>query len=119
MAEDNVDGRPGRQTVVEINDLKAAAIADPGASGDVPRLADGHRRNVQPPYIQTSPSQPDAAQSLAAGEIKRLSGGREHFRVGREHRRRLNHPGLYGSVARISLIPAALVLPGHRRPKGL
>ena len=46
VAEDDVDGWPGRQAVVEVDDVESASIADPAPPGQIPRLADGHRRDV-------------------------------------------------------------------------
>ena len=90
MAEDDVDGRAGRQTLIEIDNVKPAAIVDPAAPGQITRLANGHRGDVQTQNLQASPGQPDAAESRAASELECLSGGREYLRIGRENLRCLN-----------------------------
>src|ERR1700676_5020949 len=58
VAEDDVDGWAGRQAVVEIDDVEPAAIGDPAAPGQIPRLADGHWRAVDAPDVQTSAGKP-------------------------------------------------------------
>ena len=68
MAEDDVDGRAGRQSVIEIDNVKPAAIVDANAPGQISRLANGHRGDVHTQNLQASPGQPDAAESLAASE---------------------------------------------------
>ncbi len=69
VAEDDVDGRPGRQAVVKIDQLEPAAIANPAAPGQISRLTNGHRGDVEPHDVQAPAGQPDAANALPAREI--------------------------------------------------
>src|SRR5271155_4348855 len=90
-------------------------MADPTAPGQIPCLADRHRRDVERPHVQASVGQPDSAESLAAGEIESVSGGREGVRVGRKNGGWRHRTDGRWSLARVPRIPAEAVLHGHTR----
>jgi hypothetical protein len=115
VAEDDIDGWPGRQAVVEIDDVEPAAIGDPAAPGQIPRLADGHWRDVDAPDVQASAGKPHGTEPLPTGEIERVPCGREQVLVRCEHARRADRTDRRRSPARMRLVPADAVLLGHPR----
>ena len=115
VAEDDVDGWPGRQAVVEVDDVEPASIADPAPPGQIPRLADGHRRDVEPPDVHASACEPHRTEPLPAGQIEGVPRGREHGIERCAHGRRADRGDRRRSAARIPVVPADAVLVGHRR----
>jgi hypothetical protein len=115
VAEYDLEGWSLGQAVIEIDNVEPAATANPAPPGQIPSVADGHGRDVEPVNIQATTRQPHGAKPLPTCEIEGVPRSGEHVVEGREHAWRADRTDRRRSETRIPLVPADAVLLGHPR----
>ena len=118
VADNQVDGRAGGKTVVQVGDVEATPFADASAPGKIPCVADGNGGDIPSPDLEPAQGEPHGDPALPAGEIEGMSRDRQELRMARQDVRQPHHTHRRRSLDRVPLIPATPVDLRHsRHPK--
>lgn len=112
VADDDVRRWTVRQTLIKINDVEPAAIADAASPGQIPRVTDGNRRDVESVDVRCDER---ATRWLAppAGQVQSMPGRREQILEAGEHRGQTDRSQLRRAAAGVDLVPANTIFLGH------
>lgn len=115
MAQDHVDWWSSWESVVEVDHVESAPIADAMAFGELATLSNGDRRDIQRPDLQPPLGQPHCAGAPAARDLERTTLGGEQVLMGGEGPRGLDRSARPWLGAGMPLVPTGAILLGHRR----
>jgi hypothetical protein len=113
VTDNDIGGRPIRESDVEIKNIKRATLADPTTLCQVTGETHRYRRNINSVDREPSVCEPDSRHTTTAGEVDPVSQFREQMLVRGEHCRRTRSAMRRESVAGVLLIPVHTILLGH------